>query len=75
MELIMSEYTLSEAAQSDRLVQAFMATANDVTNAIIQKARQTKTPVIITDEQGNIVRLDAEELAKRYESDPQSTGP
>jgi fructose/tagatose bisphosphate aldolase len=72
MELVMSKYTLSDAALSDRLVQAFIATAADVTNAIIQKARQTQTPVIITDAEGNIVRLDADVLAKQYEATTQT---
>jgi hypothetical protein len=37
-----------------------------VTEAVIQKASQTHTPVILMDAQGNIVRLDAKELAHQY---------
>jgi fructose/tagatose bisphosphate aldolase len=62
----MSDYVMSESVQSNPLVQAFIRVSQDVTEAVIQKASQTHTPVILMDAQGNIVRLDAKELAHQY---------
>jgi fructose/tagatose bisphosphate aldolase len=62
----MQEPVSLSVPSSSRLMDALICVSADVTKAIIQKARQTQTPVIITDDQGNILRLDAEELAKQY---------
>jgi hypothetical protein len=62
----MSDIHLSESAKSNRLVQALMQVSDDLTKSVIEKALHTHTPVITTDDQGNILRLDAKELARQY---------
>jgi hypothetical protein len=64
--LTMSNYVVSEEVQSDRLIKALMLVSQDVTKAVIQKALNTHTPVILSDDNGNILRMDAKTLAREY---------
>ena len=62
----MSNIPLSDKAKNNRLVQAFSLVAADVTEAVIRIALHTHTPVITADEHGNILRLNAQELARKH---------
>jgi hypothetical protein len=62
----MSDYVLSEAVASSRLVQALKKVSRNVTREVIRKARQSNTPVVFQDEHGNILELDPNELARQY---------
>jgi hypothetical protein len=58
MELTMSEKEMNlDFAESD-LIQALFAVSALVANDVIQKAKQYNTLLLITDEDGNIQRLD-----------------
>ncbi|MEB3206382.1 MAG: hypothetical protein VKK59_03415 [Vampirovibrionales bacterium] len=57
---------MADLPTSSRLVDAYIKVADDVNRSIILTALRTKTPVIVSDDQGNILRLDAKELAKEY---------
>lgn len=50
----------------NRLLDAWIQVADAVTESIIRVAQQTHTPVIVQDEHGQIVRLDANKLAQQY---------
>ncbi len=62
----MSESIIRKTPSPSRLLDALVAVSKDITRAVIEKARQTQTPVIITDTHGNIIRLDPDELYQSH---------
>lgn len=60
----MSRDDLDAGLQDDRLMKAIEKVAPQVNRTIIQRAQLAKTPVVVADQDGNILHLDPNVLAR-----------
>lgn len=65
----MPEPVISHIPTPSRLVQALIQVARGVAEDVIQRAQLTHTPVILADDQGHILSVNPEELAKQFKDD------
>ena len=59
----MSEQIVNPLPTPSRLVLALIQVAPSVAEEVIQRAKITHTPVILADDEGHILSLNADELA------------
>jgi hypothetical protein len=70
MEPNMSEQIVNPLPKPSRLVTALIQVAYGVAEDVIQRAQMTCTPVILADNEGHILTLDAEDLAQQLKNSP-----